>query len=138
MKAMNTRAIWGALVGDACGATLEFYDDEITEEIARRAMTMPGGGSLRVGCGQITDDGELTLALTVNSAGQLLASEVLKSSGNTQLDRQAQSIAARAGPFERFTPGMLRQAEQIVVVSRFTFARDDTLQTLMGAGNNTR
>lgn len=60
---MNTRAIWGALVGDACGATLEFYDDEITEEIARHAMTMPGGGSLRVGCGQITDDGELTLAL---------------------------------------------------------------------------
>ena len=60
---MNTRAIWGALVGDACGATLEFYDDEITEEIARRAMTMPGGGSLRVGRGQITDDGELTLAL---------------------------------------------------------------------------
>lgn len=57
------RAIWGALVGDACGATLEFYDDEITEQIARRAMTMPGGGSLRVGRGQITDDGELTLAL---------------------------------------------------------------------------
>jgi ADP-ribosyl-[dinitrogen reductase] hydrolase len=60
---MNSRAIWGALVGDACGATLEFYDDEITEEVARRAMTMPGGGSLRVGPGQITDDGELTLAL---------------------------------------------------------------------------
>ena len=60
---MNTRAIWGALVGDACGATLEFCDNEITEEIARRAMTMPGGGSLRVGPGQITDDGELTLAL---------------------------------------------------------------------------
>ena len=57
------RAIWGALVGDACGATLEFYDDEITEQMARRAMTMPGGGSLRVGRGQITDDGELTLAL---------------------------------------------------------------------------
>ena len=57
------RAIWGALVGDACGATLEFYDDTITEEIARNAMTMSGGGSLRVGPGQITDDGELTLAL---------------------------------------------------------------------------
>jgi len=63
MKVMNTRAIWGALVGDACGATLEFCDDEISEEMARRAMTMPGGGSLRVGRGQITDDGELTLAL---------------------------------------------------------------------------
>lgn len=57
------RAIWGALVGDACGATLEFYDDDITEEVAMRAMTMPGGGSLRVGPGQITDDGELTLTL---------------------------------------------------------------------------
>ncbi len=58
-----SRAIWGALVGDACGATLEFYDYDITEEIAIRAMMMPGGGSLRVGPGQITDDGELTLTL---------------------------------------------------------------------------
>jgi len=57
------RAVWGALVGDACGATLEFYDDEIDEATAARAMTLPGGGSLRVGPGQITDDGELTLAL---------------------------------------------------------------------------
>lgn len=57
------RAIWGALVGDACGATLEFCNDVITPERAKMAMTMPGGGSLRVGPGQITDDGELTLAL---------------------------------------------------------------------------
>ena len=57
------RALWGALVGDACGATLEFYPSEITESIAARAMTMPGGGSLCVGPGQITDDGELSLAL---------------------------------------------------------------------------
>lgn len=56
------RAIWGALVGDACGATLEFCD-EISEEMVVRAMTLPGGGNLRVGRGQITDDGELTLAL---------------------------------------------------------------------------
>lgn len=75
--------------------------------------------------------GELTLALTVNSSGQLLVSEVLQSSGNPALDRQAQSIAARAGPYGRFSPAMLRQADQIVVVSRFTFARDDTLQTRM-------
>ena len=75
--------------------------------------------------------GELTLALTVNAAGQLLVSEVLQSSGNPALDRQAQSIAARAGPYGRFSPAMLRQADQIVVVSRFTFARDDTLQTRM-------
>lgn len=58
-----SRTIWGALVGDACGATLEFYDDDITEAVAIRAMSMCGGGSLRVGPGQITDDGELTLTL---------------------------------------------------------------------------
>jgi ADP-ribosylglycohydrolase len=53
----------GALVGDAAGATLEFCHKDITEEMALKAMTMPGGGSIRVGPGQITDDGELTLTL---------------------------------------------------------------------------
>lgn len=53
----------GALVGDAAGATLEFCHKEITEEMALNAMSMPGGGCMRVGSGQITDDGELTLTL---------------------------------------------------------------------------
>jgi ADP-ribosyl-[dinitrogen reductase] hydrolase len=56
-------SLLGALVGDAAGATLEFCNREITEEMALDAMKMPGGGSLRVGPGQITDDGELTLTL---------------------------------------------------------------------------
>ena len=75
--------------------------------------------------------GELTMALTVNANGQLLATEVMQRSGNLALDRQAQSIALRSAPFGRFTPEMRRQADQIVVVSRFTFTRDDTLQTQM-------
>ena len=54
--------MWGALIGDACGATLEFKN-EITFDDALEAMKMPGGGKLRVGAGQITDDGELCLAL---------------------------------------------------------------------------
>lgn len=53
----------GALVGDAAGATLEFCGCPITEEMALNAMKMPGGGRIRVGPGQITDDGELTLTL---------------------------------------------------------------------------
>ena len=57
-------AVMGALVGDAAGATLEFYRrGPITREVAEAAMRMPGGGELGVGPGQITDDGELTLAL---------------------------------------------------------------------------
>lgn len=57
------RAIWGALIGDACGATLEGLGTEISADQAKEAMSMKGGGRLRVGPGQITDDGELTLAL---------------------------------------------------------------------------
>ena len=55
-------AIIGALVGDAAGATLESLHKNITEEMVDHALTMPGGGMLQVGPGQITDDGELTLA----------------------------------------------------------------------------
>ena len=73
--------------------------------------------------------GELTMALTVDFEGQLMTSEVLQSSGNATLDRQAQSIAMRAAPFGRFVAEMRRRADQIVVVSRFTFARNDTLKT---------
>jgi protein TonB len=73
--------------------------------------------------------GELTMALTVNTNGQLLATEVMQTSGNLTLDRQAQSIAVRSAPFGRFTPEMQRQTDQIVVTSRFNFSRDDTLQT---------
>lgn len=54
----------GHLCGDAAGATLEFFKGgQIDNDIARHAMHMPGGGALNVARGQITDDGELTLAL---------------------------------------------------------------------------
>jgi ADP-ribosylglycohydrolase len=54
--------IIGALVGDACGAPQEFQYD-IKDEDIENAIYMKGGGMLNVGRGQITDDGELTLAL---------------------------------------------------------------------------
>jgi ADP-ribosylglycohydrolase len=57
------RAMLGALVGDAAGATLEFGKRPVTKEMAEAAIRMPGGGAMGVGPGQITDDGELTLAL---------------------------------------------------------------------------
>ncbi|KAI5059817.1 hypothetical protein GOP47_0026136 [Adiantum capillus-veneris] len=55
-------ALLGLFVGDAAGAPLEFRGN-ITEDIAGRAMRMPGGGVLDVGPGQITDDSELAMAL---------------------------------------------------------------------------
>ena len=56
-------ALVGALVGDAAGVTLEFFNKPITSELAKRAMKMPGGGVFNVAPGQISDDGELTLSL---------------------------------------------------------------------------
>lgn len=72
--------------------------------------------------------GELTMIVTVNHTGQVLETEVVESSGNTALDRRAAAIVKAAGPFGNFTPAMRRQADQILVVSRFKFTREETLE----------
>ena len=73
--------------------------------------------------------GELTMVVTVNHDGRVLETEVVETSGNVTLDRRAQSIARAAGPFGRFSAPMRQRADQIVVVSRFKFTRDATLET---------
>ena len=73
--------------------------------------------------------GQLTMTVTVNFDGRILDTEVVESSGNLTLDRRAQTIVKGTGPFETFTAAMRRQADQIVVVSRFKFTRDETLET---------
>ena len=73
--------------------------------------------------------GELTMLLTVDREGRVIDAEVVQTSGNLALDRRAMAIARSAGPFGRFSEAMRRQADQIVVVSRFKFTRDETLET---------
>jgi ADP-ribosyl-[dinitrogen reductase] hydrolase len=53
----------GACVGDAAGATLEFMSRTPTAAEVETALTFPGSARHRLAPGQITDDGELTLAL---------------------------------------------------------------------------
>ncbi len=77
--------------------------------------------------------GELTMIVTVNHNGRVIDTEVVESSGSRALDRQAAAIAKSAGPFGRFSTAMRRQAEQIVVVSRFKFTRDETLEAAVSA-----
>jgi periplasmic protein TonB len=72
--------------------------------------------------------GELTMIVTVNFDGKVLATEVVQSSGNPTLDGRAEAIARTAGPFGAFSAAMRRQADQILVVSRFKFTRDETLE----------
>ena len=73
--------------------------------------------------------GTLTMILTVNHDGRILASEIVQGSGNLTLDRRAQAIANSAGPFGAFNAAMRRKADQIVLVSRFKFTRDEVLET---------
>lgn len=77
--------------------------------------------------------GELTMVVSINRDGHVLSTEVVQSSGNATLDRQARAIAGSAGPFGKFSPAMRRQADEIAVVSRFNFTRDDTLETRLNA-----
>ncbi|OJX33249.1 MAG: energy transducer TonB [Burkholderiales bacterium 68-12] len=73
--------------------------------------------------------GELVMILTVNHDGRVLGTEIVQGSGNPRLDRLAEAIAVGAGPFGAFNAPMRQKADQIAVVSRFKFTRDQTLET---------
>ena len=62
-------ALFGALIGDAAGARLEFLGRIPTASECEKALAMCGGGILNTAPGQITDDGELTLCLAQSLIG---------------------------------------------------------------------
>ncbi|AVS83994.1 TonB family protein [Paracidovorax avenae] len=73
--------------------------------------------------------GELTMIVTVNHDGRVLDTEIVQGSGNRLLDQRAQAIVRASGPFGTFSPAMRAKADQIAVVSRFKFTREQTLET---------
>jgi protein TonB len=77
--------------------------------------------------------GELMMSVTVNFDGRVVNTQIEQTSGNRALDRRAEAIVRSAAPFGRFDAAMRRGADQIVVVSRFKFTRDETLETRLGA-----
>ena len=103
-------------------AVYAIYYDELRRRIEDRGTTnFPEAGGRKL-------YGELTMTITVNHNGTVLDTEVVQPSGIAQLDRRAQAIV-RSLSFGSFNEAMRRQADQIVVVSRFRFTRDETLQT---------
>ena len=77
--------------------------------------------------------GELVMIVTVDHLGRVLATEIAQSSGNRTLDRRAEAIARSAAPFGPFNEAMRRKADEILVVSRFRFTREATLETKLSA-----
>ena len=102
------------------------YYDELRRKIEDRGTSnFPETGGRKL-------YGELTMIITVNHTGNVLHTEVVQPSGNTTLDRRAQAIV-RGLEFGRFSDAMRRRADQIVVVSRFRFTRDETLKTQLSS-----
>ena len=77
--------------------------------------------------------GSLIMSITIGANGRLIAADVVQSSGNPTLDRQARAIVEAAQPYGRFNEAMLKQADQIVVISRFRFTRTQGLETAVQA-----
>lgn len=100
-----------------------YYDDLRRKIEARGTSNFPEAAGRKL-------YGELTMVITVNFTGEVLQTEVVQSSGQPVLDRRAQAIVSSMN-YNRFSDAMRRQADQIVVVSRFRFTRDATLQTQM-------
>lgn len=69
--------------------------------------------------------GELTMNVTVDARGRVVEAEVVRPSQSRLLDQRAIAIVRSAAPFGAFTSAMRREADQIVVTSRFRFTRED-------------
>jgi protein TonB len=75
--------------------------------------------------------GELIMNITVDAAGHVVEADVVQSSRSALLDRRATAIVHAAAPFGDFSQAMRRNADQIVVTSRFRFTREDGFETTL-------
>ncbi len=73
--------------------------------------------------------GDLVMILTVNFDGSVLSTEIVQGSGNRLLDQRAEAIARAAGPFGPFNAEMRAKTDQLAVVARFRFTREQVLET---------
>ena len=79
--------------------------------------------------------GELTMNITIDARGKVIDAEIVRPAKSAALNRRAVAIVHSAGPFGPFSDAMRRQADQIVVTSRFRFTRTDGLETSLSAGS---
>ncbi|MCR5883679.1 TonB C-terminal domain-containing protein [Rhizobacter sp. J219] len=73
--------------------------------------------------------GELVMIITVDSAGRIVETEIVQASQSKLLDKRAVSIVQAAAPFGSFSSAMKKQADQLVIPTRFRFSREDGFAT---------
>ena len=69
--------------------------------------------------------GELTMAITVDAAGRVVATSLARSSGDAVLDHHAENIVRRAAPYGAFSAAIRATADQLVFVARFRFVHTE-------------
>ena len=117
----NARPRKGYISPSTQGAAYAVYYDRMRSTIEDRGTAnFPQAGGKKL-------YGELIMIVNVNFDGQVLSTEVVQSSGNPTLDRQARAIARSAGPFGAFDKAIRREYDRLAMVSRFTFNRDQTV-----------
>jgi protein TonB len=77
--------------------------------------------------------GELIMNVTVDAEGRVVETEVVRGSGSKILDRRAVAIVNAAAPYGHFNAAMRKNADQLVITSRFRFTRDENLETTLSA-----
>ena len=77
--------------------------------------------------------GELTMSVTIDAEGRVIETEIVRGSGSKILDRRAIAIVNAAAPYGRFTTAMRKNADQLVITSRFKFTRDEGLETTLSS-----
>jgi protein TonB len=75
--------------------------------------------------------GELTMNVTIDAAGRVVDADIVRPSASRLLDQRAIAIVRAAAPYGPFSDAMRRQADQIVVTSRFRFTREDGFETTL-------
>lgn len=73
--------------------------------------------------------GELTMSISLDRSGAVLETQILESTGDAKLDKMAVAIVNSGAPYGKFSDAMLRQFQILVVITRFKFTRNNTLNT---------
>lgn len=73
--------------------------------------------------------GELTVSISLDRNGAVIEAKVLDSNGDARLEKMALAIVGAGAPYGNFSEAMLKQFQILVVITRFKFTNDNTLNT---------
>jgi len=77
--------------------------------------------------------GELTMMITIDAQGNVVDAEVVVPSSSKVLDKRAMAIVRAAAPYGAFSGALRREAEQLVIHTRFSFEGEGGLKTTLMA-----